>query len=158
MSETVSTTGDVRQTPREVSGRAIVVGLLLLGVAAVAVMFVYWDLHTRPFRSLTESIGREFRHALPKVEGGRNKQGPLTLRISLRVPFTPNETSPDAHRVVNRVVELARQHARLEEYERFEVHLVEMRPEAEAVQQRFEFPAEDVRERLPFDETRELRQ
>lgn len=152
MTESVATADSVMQRPRELSGRAMVIGLLLLGVAAVVVMFVYWDLHTRPFRPLTEAIGREFRHSLPKVEGGRPKKGPMTLRISMRVPFTPNKVSPDAHAVANRVVELVRQHARLEDYERFELHLVEMRPEAEAVQQSFMFPAEEVRQRLPFDE------
>ena len=37
------------------------------------VMFVYWDLHTKPFRPLTEAIGRTFKHSLPKVEGGRHR-------------------------------------------------------------------------------------
>jgi hypothetical protein len=150
VSESVTTTDSTPRRPGEISGRAVVVGLLMLGIAAVVVMFVYWDLHTRPFRPLTEAIGREFRHSLPKVEGGRPKRGPMTLRISMRVPFTPTEVSHDSHGVVNRVVELARQHARLEQFERVEIHLVEMRPEAEAVQQAFVFPAAEVRERLPF--------
>jgi hypothetical protein len=147
-----SASADAVAKPRELSGTAVVIGLFLLGLVAVVVMFVYWDLHTRPFRPLTEAVGREFQNSLPKVEGGRHKGGPMTLRISLRVPFTPNAMSPDAHRVVNRLVELARQHAPLEQYEVFEVHLVELRPEAEAVQQAFEFPASEVRERLPFGE------
>jgi hypothetical protein len=137
---------------REVSGRWVVLGMFLMGALATVVMYVYWDFNTRPFRPLTEAIGREFKYSLPKVEGGRRKRGPMTLRISMRVPFAPNESSPDAHRVVNRLVELARQHAALEQYEKFEVHLVELRPEAEAVQQAFEFSASEVRAKLPFGE------
>jgi len=142
----------LRPASRELPGQWVVLGLFLLGAIATVGMYVYWDFNTRPFRPLTEAIGREFRHSLPKVEGGRRKRGPMTLRISMRVPFAPNAISPDAHRVVNRLVELSRQYGSLERYERFEVHLVEMRPEAEAVQQAFEFSASDVLERLPFGE------
>jgi hypothetical protein len=135
-----------------VSGRVVVFCMFLLGAAATVTMYVYWEANTRPFRPLTEAVGREFRHSLPKVEGGRGKKGPWTLRISLRVPFAPNAASPDAQRVVNRVVELARRHADLSQYERFEVHLFEMRPQEEAVRQSFEFAAADVAARLPFEE------
>jgi hypothetical protein len=149
----VTQTGPVLESApaaREISGRSVVVGLFLLGVAATVVMYVYWDWHTRPFRPLTEAVGREFPHSLPKVEGGRRKRGPLILRVSLRVPFTPNAVSPDSRRVVNRVVELARQHARLNDYEKLEVHLFEMRPEHEAVHYGFEFSARAVSTANPF--------
>ena len=135
---------------RSVSGRVVVMGMFLLGTLATIVMYVYWEANTRPFRPLTEAVGREFKHSLPKVEGGRGKKGPMTLRVSLRVPFAPNAESPDAQQVVNRVIELAREHTDLSHYERVEVNLVEMRPEAEAVQQSFEFDAQAVREQLPF--------
>lgn len=134
MSEAVATTDPVLPKPREISGRAVVIGMLLVGLAAVAVMFIYWDLHTRPFRTLTEALGREFEHSLPKVEGGRRKRGPMTLRVSLRVPFTPTELSLDEARVVEQVSQLIRQHVDLRSYERVEVHLFEMRPEHDAVQ------------------------
>lgn len=150
--ETTQPALDAVPCSREISGRWVVFGLLLLGIVATAVMYVYWERHTRPFRPLTEAIGREFPRALPKVEGGRPKRGPLTLRISLRVPFTPNHLSPDAHRVVNRVVELARQHVRLSAYEKVQVHLFEMRPEEEAIHQAFEFSGQEVAAKNPFAE------
>src|SRR5262245_43384712 len=74
-----------------ISGSAVVFGMRRLGTVATVVMYVYWDLHTKPFRPLTEAIGRTFKNSLPKVEGGRHKRGPMTLRVALRVPFPPAE-------------------------------------------------------------------
>jgi hypothetical protein len=136
---------------RAISGRWVVLAMFAAGVVATVTMFVYWDLHTRPFRPLTEAVGREFRHSLPKVEGGRHKRGALTLRVSLRVPFTPTHLSLDAQQVVRRVVELAREHTPFADFEQVQVLLIEMRPEAEAVRCLFEFSAEQLRGEVPFE-------
>jgi hypothetical protein len=134
-----------------IPGWWVVLGMFALGLAATAVIFIYWDLHTKPFRPLTEAIGREYRHSLPKVEGGRHKGSANTLRVAMRVPFVPTESSPEAHRVVNRVVELAREHADLARFEKLEVHLIQVAPEQMAVQQTFEFSAPSVMKSLPFN-------
>lgn len=134
-----------------IPGWWVVLGMFALGILATAVIFVYWDLHTKPFRPLTEAIGREFRHSLPKVEGGRHKGSANTLRVSMRVPFVPTESSPEAQRVVNRVVELAREHSDLSRFEVLEVHLIQVAPEQMAVQQTFELPVQRVMTALPFD-------
>jgi hypothetical protein len=134
-----------------IPGWWVVLGMFALGLIATAVIFLYWDLHTRPFRPLTEAIGREYRHSLPKVEGGRHKGSANTLRVAMRVPFVPTESSPDSQRVVNRVVELARAHADLAKFEVLEVHLIQVAPEQMAVQQTFELPVPSVRTSLPFD-------
>lgn len=124
--------------------------MFVLGIVATGVIFLYWDLHTKPFRPLTEAIGREYRHSLPKVEGGRHKGSANTLRVSLRVPFVPLESHSDTQRVVNRVVELARQEANLAAFERLEIHLIQLAPEQMAVQKSFEFPVTQVQSALPF--------
>lgn len=93
-------------------------------------MFVYWDQHTRPFRSLREAIGREFRHSRPNVEGGRQKgRGPWTLRISMSVDFPPAEDSPRATEIVNRVLELAHQHHDTTDVDKIEINLIQFVPQ-----------------------------
>jgi hypothetical protein len=133
-----------------IPGWWVVIGMFALAILATTIIFVYWDLHTKPFRPLTEAIGREFRHSLPKVEGGRHKGSANTLRVSLRVPFVPIESTPEARKMVNRVVELAREHADLAQFELLEVHLIQLAPEQMAVQKSFEFPVTRVLTELPF--------
>lgn len=129
---------------REVPGKWVVLGMLLLGIAATTVMYVYWDLHTKPFRPLTEAIGRTFAHSLPKVEGGRHKKGPVTLRIVMRVPFPPEVDEPAATATITQLKELIRTHADLTGYERIQIHLIQMVPEELAKTRLFELTPADV--------------
>lgn len=151
MSEVLTESSVLNRRPG-IPGWWVVLGMFAMGIAATAVIFVYWDLHTKPFRPLTEAIGREFRHSLPKVEGGRHKGTANTLRIAMRVPFVPMESTEETHQVANRVVELARTHADLPQFEVLEVHLIQVAPEQMAVQKTFEFPVPSVLSELPFAE------
>ncbi len=135
---------------RGIPGHYVVMGLFLAGIVATVLIFLYWDWHTRPFRSLTEAIGREFSKSLPKVEGGSHKGSPMTLRIAMRVPFEPDEAHPETRQVVNRVVELARRHADLSRFEQFQVHLFQLAPERVAKQASFEYPIARITAELPF--------
>ena len=115
---------------REFPGRYIVLGLLCLGIAATALLFVYWDRQTKPFRPLREAIGREFRHSRPNVEGGRLKgRGPWTLRVSMTVDFPPAEDSPRANQIFDRVVEIAGQYQDLSKIDKIEVNLIQFVPQ-----------------------------
>lgn len=134
-----------------IPGKYAVMAMFIMGGIATATIYIYWDLHTKPFRPLTEAIGREFKNSLPKVEGGRHKKGPLTLRITVRVPFLPDSAGEASQRMVNRLTELAREQTKLAEFEEFHVHLVQMAPEQLAKEAEFNFPAPEVAERLPFD-------
>lgn len=127
-----------------IPGSAVVFGMLLLGIVATVLMYVYWDLHTKPFRPLTEAIGRTFKHSLPKVEGGRHKRGPMTLRVALRVPFPPAEDDPQTEDLLAKVRELIRRHQKLEGYENVQIHLFQMVPEESAKSQRFEYRPEEI--------------
>ena len=135
---------NVIATPRsrEFSGRSLVIGLLLLGVAATALLFIYWERQTRPFRPLREAIGREFRHSRPNVEGGRPKgRGPWTLRISMTVTFPPAEDSARATEIFNRILEIARQYHDLAEIDRVEVNLIQFVPQELAKTRQFVWTA-----------------
>lgn len=128
------------QRSREIPGWWVIVGMFVFGGCATALIFIYWEMHTRPFRPLTEAIGREFRHSLPKVEGGRNKGGPMTLRVAMRVPFKPVKGLEETEAVVRRVVDFSRTHADISRFEILEVYLIQRAPEQVAVTAAFQFP------------------
>lgn len=146
--ETVTTVEEAPQgspsRSRRISGSAVVFGMLLLGSVATLVMYVYWDQHTKPFRPLTEAIGRTFKHSLPKVEGGRHKRGPMTLRVALRVPFPPAENDPQTDELLEKVKQLVRQYQNLDGYETVQIHLFQMVPEDSAKSKRFEYTADEI--------------
>lgn len=133
-----------------IPGHYVVLGMLATGLLATATIFIYWELHTRPFRPLTEAIGREWRHSLPKVEGGRHKGGPMTLRIAMRVPFSPDETTAETQRVVNRMVELAHDHSDWSRFEVLQIHLLQLAPERIAKEAVLRFEMSQLGEGVPF--------
>lgn len=125
-----------------VSGRYVVLGLLVLGAAATALLFVYWDQQTKPFRPLREAIGRKFRHSRPNVEGGRPKgRGPWTLRVSMTVDFPPGEETLRATEIFDQVVELAREYHDLKGVDRIEVNLIQFVPQEMAKTRKFTWDA-----------------
>jgi len=130
--------------PRTIPGHWVVISMFVVGACATALIFIYWEMHTRPFRPLTEAIGREFRHSLPKVEGGRHKQGPVTLRVAMRVPFKPAKGVEETESMVRRIIELAKSHTDISRYEILEVYLIQRVPEAEAVTESFKFPTQEL--------------
>ena len=130
-----------RPKDRVLSGRAIVVGMFMLGLFLTALLFVYFEYNTRPFRPLREAIGREFRHSRPNVEGGKLKgRGANTLRVSMSVPFDPNREADKSNQTLARVVGLARQHHELNQFQVMEVNLIHFAPEQEAVIKSFSWP------------------
>lgn len=129
---------------RGIPGHWVVLAMFVMASVATALIFIYWEMHTRPFRPLTEAVGREFRHSLPKVEGGRHKQGPMTLRIAMTVRFKPVKGVEETEAVVRRVVELARQHTDVSRFEVLEVYLIQRLPESEAVTESFKFPTNEL--------------
>jgi hypothetical protein len=132
-----------QRPPLLISGKLVVLGMFLMGLLATGTIFVYWDLHTKPFRPLTEAIGRTFKNSLPKVEGGRHKKDPTTLRIAMRVPFSPEIDESAAQETLKTVCELIRQHQDLAGYDRIQIYFFQMVPEETAKSKLFEFtPAE----------------
>ena len=135
---------------REFPGQLAVVGMFLLGIASTVVIYVYWDQHTKPYRPLTEAIGREFKYSLPKVEGGRHKKGPVTLRIAMRVPFSPEVDDPAARDTLSKLRGLIRQHTNVNQFERIQIHLIHIVPEETAKTRTFELlPAEILDSTVP---------
>ena len=93
--------------PREISGSAVVIGMLTLGIFSTSLLVIYFELHTRPFRPLREAIGRAFKHSRPNVEGGRVRgRGPQILRISMSVPFNPFDDDKKSEEINLRLKQL----------------------------------------------------
>ncbi len=129
--DTSETRGSAPSLPgeREIPGRWVVVGLLLFGVVMTGGMWVYWKLHLGPFLPLQKALFEAYPHSAPQVAGGRHKDSPLILRVVLNVPFTPRRDSPEIRGMIERIIELARQHQRLGDYEILEMHFVHSIPE-----------------------------
>ncbi len=134
-----------RPKDRVISGSGIVIAMFLLGLTLTALLFIYFEFNTRPFKPLREAIGREFRHSRPNVEGGKLKgRGANTLRISMSVPFDPNRDAAKSNDVLARVVALARQHHDLNSFQVMDVNLIHFAPEQEAIIKSFSWPAADA--------------
>ena len=125
---------------KQISGSAVVVGMLVLGVLSTSMLFVYFELHTGPFRPLREAIGREFRHSRPNVEGGLLKgRGPKILRISMSVPFNPFVDEQKSQEINLRVLKIARELQDLPSYEHVQVNLIYFEPETTAKRRTFDW-------------------
>lgn len=116
-----------------------------MGLTACALLFIYFEFNTRPFRVLREAIGREFKHSRPNVEGGRPKgRGAMTLRISMSVPFNPSIDEAASKPVLKRVLSLAKQHQDLSTFDKIEVNLIHFIPEKDAVTKTFIWSVSDA--------------
>jgi hypothetical protein len=128
MTETTGTGDDV-QAPRRISGRKVVALMLGFGVVMVATLWLYWELHTRPFRALQNAIAAEFPDSRPGVIGGRHKShksgNPQTLRIVIWIDFDPHADETRAKEYARRLAALAAQHHDLSSYDVLEVRLVQ---------------------------------
>ena len=130
---------------REISGTTVVIGMITVGLMATGLLFLYFELHTRPFRPLREALGREFKHSRPNVEGGRLKgRGPMILRMSLSVPFDPFVEDLKATELNRRVLEIAGQYHDLASFEQVQVNLIRFVPESTAKRRTFDWKGTDA--------------
>lgn len=78
-----------------ISGKAVVIGMFLFAACGIAFLQYYWNRHLEPFMPMQEELVEVFgRKCQPRVEGGQrkiSKNTPRTLRVTMRVPFNPEE-------------------------------------------------------------------
>ncbi len=105
--------------------------MFLLGIAGGTLCVSYAVWRNSPYHELTKALAAEFPQSVPKVEGGRHQDSPMTLRIVVNVEFNPadEQYEPDANAAIGRVVELVQQHQDLTPYEIIRIHLVKKRPQ-----------------------------
>lgn len=131
-------------TPKGIPGQYVVIGILIFAVVLVGGIYLYWAEHTRKFRPLTFAIGREFKNSLPKIEGGRHKGGPNTLRIVMKVFFDLEGDEAQYQELVKTVATRASQFLTLAEYDQFELHVFQPRPEKEEIKRSYVRPMAEV--------------
>lgn len=125
---------------RFTSGQWVVLGMFCFGITATSLLFFYWEWHTAPFRDLQDAIAARYEDSKPRVEAGRHKthkNGPLTLRIIMQVPFDPETEHRKSEEFVNDVLQFAGQYRDLRVYETLHVHLYQPNPEQQLRQQSF---------------------
>ena len=112
-------------------------GIFLFAIVMAGGLGIYSYFHAKPFRPLQRAIHVAYPKSYPRVEGGQQKMHrdtPRILRVTMRVVFDPEvaDERPQVDTLVARLAELAREHLDLSDFEVFEVHLVQMRPEQKA--------------------------
>ena len=138
------------------SGTWMVLIMFAFAFVMIGLMYLYWEMHTRPFRPLQMAIGARHPNSMPRVFGGKHKshkpQNKAKLRIVIAVDFDPtnglprpvrppqseedqvtlDETmtvSPQIHEVYGSLLHLAKQTTDLTTYKEIEFYLVYRRPE-----------------------------
>ena len=138
------------------SGTWMVVIMFLFAIAMISLMYMYWELHTRPFRPLQIAINARYPNSMPRVIGGKHKShqpdSKPTLRMVIAVDFDPTDGLPrppgtkpededrltltDTMQVDPRVEEayktllqLANENTDLTQYQVIEIFLEQRRPE-----------------------------
>jgi hypothetical protein len=124
---------------QEIPGRWVVLGMIAFAVLVTGSMYVYWNLHTAPFRPLQEALAAEYKGSHPLVQGGQvkmHKGTPRILRIVLRVEFDPNDEGEQktVDKMVDRIIQLAGEYHDLTQYDTVEIHLAWIRPEKKTLE------------------------
>ncbi|HEY3968707.1 MAG TPA: hypothetical protein VGM05_29435 [Planctomycetaceae bacterium] len=120
---------ETQPPPRTISGKWVVLGMFAFGLLGVGIMWEYAVVELGPFEPLAKAIKAEFPGSHPHVKGGRPRNKPPLLRIVMEVDFAPTATDPRVATISERVIELAKQHVKLSDYEDFELHLLHYVPE-----------------------------
>ncbi|HEV7999624.1 MAG TPA: hypothetical protein VGP63_07080 [Planctomycetaceae bacterium] len=129
-----------KRPERRISGRGMVLAMLAFGVLTTTSMWVYWTLHTGPFRPFQDAIAAAFPHSSPRVDGGQRKMHkgtPRILRVVMRVDFDPTTDAARGEQVVDSVEQIAGQYLDLSTYEDLELFLFQGVPEKDVRQQEF---------------------
>src|SRR5580658_10351763 len=117
-----------RSAVLRVSGRGVVLAMFAFGITATAGLWMYWSMHTGPFRPLQDALAKEFPGSVPRVDGGQRKMRkgrPTILRAVLRVDFDPVTETAKGEQILDRVERLSRQHIDLSGYDVLDVYLYE---------------------------------
>lgn len=118
--------------------------MFLFGLSLSLGMVVYWRMNLAEFYPLQKALADEFPKCTPRIDAGRLKNQPLMLRVILQVPEQPRKESPRVRQVLDRTVELVRQHTSLEKFGTVHIYLVHREPEKETTSLHSEYAAEGV--------------
>jgi len=132
------------QRPRR--GPWIIAGMFLFASLVSLGLWTYWELHTRPFREMTDRLGREFPASSPRVEGGKHglhRDTDEVLRIVMRIDYDPAAAPERYADQIDRIMQIAAAELSLEPYDRCDIHLFRQEVEADPVVTSKSIPADD---------------
>ena len=110
-------------------GRWLVVGLLLFGSLATAGISTYWKVRLGPFSPYRRALKAAFPDGAPVVEGGNLPGQPSTLRVVLRVGFSPTAEDARVQEVAGQVQTLANDLDAEGKYQKLVLYLMKPRPQ-----------------------------
>ena len=119
---------------REISGRWAILAMALFGITMTVTMWVYWKMHLSPFLALQQAIHEKFEESRPVVEGGREKgrpENPLTLRITMKIDFPPEDDPAAVDALLDEVLELVHAWDGAAEFEQLEFNVYWPKQETE---------------------------
>ncbi|TWT59409.1 hypothetical protein [Rubinisphaera italica] len=117
-------------------GRWLIAVMFLFAISVSVGLWTYWELHTRPFRSLTDALGEKFPDSNPRVEGGKHglhRDIDSILRIVIRIEYNPEREPERYENDVLTILQMAANHVELQAYDRCDIHLFRQTPEEEPV-------------------------
>ncbi|MEZ5949917.1 MAG: hypothetical protein R3C12_12015 [Planctomycetaceae bacterium] len=129
------------------SGRSLIACMFLFALCVTAGLYTYWNLHTGPFRHLTDTLGQRFPGSSPRVEGGQHglhRETPRVLRIVMRVEFHPLQEESRFQDHVEQVQRIVREQLVIENYDLCEIHLFQQLPEQTHVLRSVRIPFQDM--------------
>lgn len=133
---------------RTVPGRKVVAGMFAFAVAMIGLLFLYWELYTRPFRPLQAAIAAEFPGSSPRAVGGKPKShlpaSPAILRLIVRIDWDPRDDDRRARDMTNRLAVIAGETTSLADYERLQIFLMHRRPEQLTITWSLDVPLSDL--------------
>ena len=121
-------------------------GMFLFALMVSVGLWSYWELHTQPFRPMTDQLGATFPNSNPRVEGGKHgmhKKTPLVLRVVMRIGYDPNLDEQRYQKQVSEILTIAAQSGMLKKYEECEIHLYYQPAEQKPVVRSIKIPAAD---------------
>jgi len=144
---------------RTISGRWLVVGMFIFGLAATGTLYAYWTLHLMPFMPLQEAIVQEFPGSAPRVDGGKKRMSentPTILRIVMKSQIDPLSSNDDSIRAIvalrTRVAELAIEKVQLEDLAIIELHVYKLLQEKEIRERSWRLELESGRDWYEVDQ------
>ena len=117
---------------RRNAGSWTVVAMFGFATLMIAILFLYWELYTKPFRPLQYAIAEQFPDSSPKVIGGQHKShkddNPVILRLVVNIPekeFDPTENEEASNKRAMELTRLAFEHHDVTQYEQIDVVLLQ---------------------------------